>query len=425
MAQETTTTLDGMFKKRYGDKLEDLVPDHADFAEAIKFEKRPALGDRFEFPVRVQRAQGFTFSTGGTAYALNDAKPGLTLPASVQATSYTMREQVAYDAAARGVNDETSFGDVFDEIVRDMVNTMGFHRELAILYGQTSIGTSNTAGAASSPQTFNLTTASSAIGLWLQLVGADLDAYDTTLTTQRNTNAAIVLASASLDTDGQTVVLSLTGNTADLDAIIVGDKFVPRGWISSGVFAGVDKVATTTGSLCGIAATTYPLWRANESTFSSGQATMLRFLRSISVGIQRGGRKGKRWKAMVSYPSWNDLNNNLAALRRYAESVKGSVDAGTMGVITFYGPGIQVDIVASALVKNGEAFVAEWDSCFKRVGATDITFTLPGSSPSNPRFFRELESNAGFEIRGYWQQAIIPMRPASLVKCTNIVNSAG
>lgn len=424
MAAETVSTLDGMFKRRYGDKLEDLVPDHADFAQAIPFERRPALGDRFEYPARVQRAQGFTFNTGGTAYALNEAIPGVTLPASVQATSYTMREQVAYDAAARGVNDETSFGDVFDEIVRDMVNTMGFHRELAILYGGSSIGTSNTAGAASSPQDFNLTTASSAIGLWLQLVGGSLDAYDPTLTTIRNTNAAIVLTKAVLGADGQTVTLTLTGNTADLDAILVNDLFVPRGWISGGVFSGVDKVATNTGSLFGISAATYPLWQANTVGFGSAQMTMVKLLRAVSVAVQRGGRKGKRWKAMVSYPSWNDLNNNLAALRRYAESVKGSVDAGTMGVITFYGPGIQIDIVASALVKNGECFVCEWESCFKRLGATDITFTLPGSSPDNPRFFRELENAAGFEVRGYWQQCIIPMRPASLVKGTGIVNSA-
>ena len=69
MAEETTTTLDGFFKTRYLDKMEDLVPDHADFAQAIPF-SGPRLGKEIKFPVRVKRAQGFTVSSGGTAYDL-------------------------------------------------------------------------------------------------------------------------------------------------------------------------------------------------------------------------------------------------------------------------------------------------------------------------------------------------------------------
>lgn len=423
MAEETTSTLAGFFKTRYLDKMEDLVPDHSDFAEAIPF-GGPRLGKEIKFPVRVKRAQGFTVSSGGTAYSLNDAVPGQTLDAVGTTSSYTMREEIAYDVAAAATSNEEAFGDAFDQVVADMVNTMGFHRELAIVYGASSIGATSTAGAASSPQTFTLTTASSAIGLWLQLVGAPLDAYDPTLTTQRNTNAQIVLTNAELDTDGQTVVITVTGNTTDLDAILVSDVFVPRGWVGN-TFSGVDKIITNTGTLFGISASTYPLWKGNVIDCSGGQLTMLRSLRGISQAVQRGGRKGRTWKLMCSYPTWNDSNNNLSALRRFASSTKGSIDTGTEGVITYYGPGIRIDMMASALVKNGEAFAGEWDRALKRLGASDITFMLPGSTPENAKFFREMENKAGYEIRGYWQQLVMPLRPASLVKFTGITNSAG
>jgi hypothetical protein len=421
MAEETLTTLDGQFKRRFGDKLEDLVPDFADFATEIPFSKRPKLGDDFRFPVRVKRAQGFTFSSGGTAFTLNDAVPGKTVPAFVTATSYVMREEVAYDVAASATNNDDAFGDAFDEIVRDMLNSMGFHRELFIVYGQSDIGRTAGAGSSAASVTYALTTASSAIGLWLQLDGAAVDVYDPTLTTLRNSTGALVVSAPTLGSDGQTVSITLTGAAADNNAVQAGDAIVPRGWVA-GSSAGVDKIVTNTGALFGINATTYPLWRANTLSASSAEAPMLLLTRGAAQQVQRSGRKGKRIKAFTSFPTWNDLNNNHAALRRFASSTKSGLDLGAMESITYYGPGVAIDISPSALVKNSEIFMGEWDSVL-RVGATDLTFTLPGSAPENPKFFKEMENKAGFELRGYWRQALIPKRPASLTKFSGIVNS--
>jgi hypothetical protein len=422
MTEETTTTLDGMFKRRFGDKLEDLVPDFADFAQVIPFAKRPKLGDDFRFPVRVKRAQGFTFSAGGSAFTLNAAVPGKSLPAYVSATSYVMREEVAYDVAASATSNDDAFGDAFDEIVRDMLNSMGFHRELFILYGQSSLGLTAEAGTSSASHTYTLSTASSAIGMWLQLDGASVDVYDPTLTTKRNSTGALVVSVPTLDTDGQTVIITLTGAAADNAAVQSGDAIVLYGWTSSSVSAGIDKIVTNTGSLFGINAADYPLWKGNTLSASSAEATMLLLTRAASIQVQRSGRKGKRLKAFCSFPTWNDLNNNAAALRRFANSTKAGLDIGSMDSITYYGPGVGIDITPSALVKNGELFMGEWDSVL-RIGATDLSFTLPGSSPENPKFFKEMEDKAGFEMRGYWRQALIPKRPAALTKVSGIVNS--
>lgn len=420
MSDETTSTLNGFFKTRWADKAEDLVPDFNDFASAMPFKSRPKLGKDFQFPARVKRAQGFTFASGGDLFDLNDAVAGLMQNATATQTTYVMRERISYDAAAQATSSEDAFGDAFDEIVRDMLNSMGFHRELFLLYGQKGIGNTAEAGSSATSHTYTLSTASSAIGLWLQFDGAPADVYSSNLVTKRNTNSLTVSA-PTLGSDGQTVTITLTGDAADNNAVQSGDAIVPKGWIGgSGI--GIKKIAENTGSLYGISASDYPLWQANTLSAGSAEATMLLLTRAAAIQVQRSGRKGKKLKAYCSFATWNDLNNNHAALRRFAQSTKGGLDLGAMESITYYGPGVGIDIMPSALVWNSEVYMAEWDS-IHRMGTSDITFTLPGSSPDSPKFFHEIAGKAGYEIRGYWRQFIVPKRPACLTQITGIVNS--
>lgn len=421
MADETTTTLDGLAKRRFADQLEDLVPDHNDYAEKVPFKSRPKLGSELYWPARVKRAQGFTFASGGDVFDLNAAVPGKMVPATATQTSYVMRERVAYDLAAQATSSEDAFGDAFDEIFKDMTNSMGFHRDLFIKFGQKPLAYTAEAGSSSTSYTYTMSTASSAIGMWLQLDGAPLDVYDPTLTTKRNSTGDLVVSAPTLDTDNQTVILTLTGAAADNAAVAVGDAFVLKGW-KAGSGIGYDKIVNNAGSLYGVDAAVYPLWAGTTVSAGGAQATMLMLTRAASVQVQRSGRKGKILKALCSYPTWNDLNNNHAALRRFAQSTKAGIDLGTMDKITYYGPGVGIEISPSAIQWNSVIDLAEWDS-LDRLGASDLTFTLPGSSPDNPKFFHEIPDKAGYEIRGYWRQLIRPKRPASLTQINTIVNS--
>lgn len=421
MAAETITTLDGFFKIRYADKLEDLVPDFNDFAGVIPFKSRPKLGKQINFPARVKRAQGFTFAAGGDDFTINAAVPGKTVEAVASQYSYVMRDRISYDVAAAATSSEDAFGDAVDEIVRDMTNSMAFHRELSIFYGQKAIGLTAEAGASATSHTYTMSKASSAIGLMLQLDGASFDVYDPTLVTKRNATGALVMSAPTLDADNQTVIVTLTGAAADNLAVQVGDAFVPRGWVG-GSMIGIKKIAENAGSLYGIDAAAYPLWKANTFNVGSVEATMLAITRAAGVQVQRSGRKGKVLKAFCSFPTFNDLSNNLAALRRFGDSMKTKVELGTMGKICFYGPGVAIEIEPSALIWNSELYMAEWDS-FERIGATDLTFTLPGSSPESPKFFENVADAAAYEIRGYWRQLVRPKRPACLTQLTGILNS--
>lgn len=423
MAAETTTTLDGMFKIRYIDeKPEDLVPDFADFATAIPFTGKPKLGKEVRFPVRVKRAQGFTFATGGDDFTINTALPGKTLEATATQTSYIWRDRVAYDAAAGATDSQDGFGDVFDEIVRDGLNTMSFHRELWMLYGLKEIGITAEAGSNNTSHTYTLTVGSSAIGMWLQLDGAKVDVYATNLSTKRNTNA-LTVSVPTLDTDGQTVIITLTGDAADNNAVALGDYIVPYQWISGSSGNGLTKIETNTGSLYGIDGATYPLWLSNVMSAGNAEATFRALTNLAAIQVQRSGRKGKILKAFCSYPTWNDLNNNTVALRRFAESMKGTVELGTMNSIKYFGPGVGIDISPSALVWNSRLHMGEYDT-IRRIGATDITWALPGNSPNQDKFFMEVADAAAYEIRGYWRQCMAPKRPACLSLLTDITNQS-
>jgi hypothetical protein len=57
-----------------------------------------------------------------------------------------------------------------------------------------------------------------------------------------------------------------------------------------------------------------------------------------------------------------------------------------------------------------------------RVGSTDLTFTLPGSP--NEFFYRELDSQAGAEIRIYTDQAVVCESPYHVVEFTGVQNTA-
>lgn len=418
-APETVTTLNGMFKVRYADSGVDLVPEHSDFARLIKFESRTILGDSFQFPVRVRRAAGATYAAGGDAFDLNDAIAGKTVNVTVTPQSYVLRDQIAYDAAASAASSEAAFGDVVDEVVKDMQNAGSLHRDISILYGQSDLGTFANAGGANATESYSLTVATSAPGMILQLEGSAMDVYDSTLSTKRNSTGALTLGSISIGADDQ-VSFTLTGATADNDAVQAGDVLVPKGFVA-GSMVGIDKICKNTGTLFGVNGATYGLWLANTYNVGGAALTMLDVTRAAATQVMRSGRKGKKLTLLVSYATWNNLNNNAVALRRFAESTKSKIDLGTENLISYHGPGVTIDVVPCGIIKNGEAFMGEWESV-KRVGASDLTFNLPGSSPDSPKFFHQLEGKAAYELRMYWRQAIVPMRPACLTKFTGIVN---
>lgn len=423
------STRDGIFKEVFGDKLEETVPDWSIMLQDFKFNQRAKLGETYLFPVRFRRGHGVTFESGSdslTAFSLNAVKSGQTKQASVSGSTLVGRESFAYKTvAAATANGKQAFVDAFKDGVEDLYNTAAFYLEAFQRYGQTSFGAFAADGTNNATQDIALTAASSAPGLWAQMEGAYVDIYsDTTFGTKRNASNTVEVTGIDFDPSTGQVTLSLSGNASELDAVVAGDVVVPRGFYSSGhkTLAGLDKILTNTGSLFGIDASTYPAWAGSTYSVGSAAATFAKIIRACVAIAVRCPPMSEALVAYVSPMTWADLNNNAAALRRYTESQKGSVDLGT-GKITYYSmAGQRIEIKADPMMKGGEAMIL-FPSLVERGGVTEPTFKLQGETGQNPRFLLELSGSAGFEIRIMWDQFTIMRKPRGGVKLTNIVNN--
>lgn len=417
----TTANLDGWFKRRYGEK-QNLVPGWALLAQDAKFSNADRIGDSFNFPVKVRRGGGMTWNGGanvGTMFTLNAASAGVRKNATIAGTEFVHRDAISYGAASRAIEKgEAAFGDAVDEVVLDMMEVGAFAQEMALLYGGKDIGAvlSNPSGAGTGTQTFVITLASWPVGIWAQMEGQYIDAYDPTLVTKRNATGDVTVAAVDIATR----TLTLTGAAADLDAIANSDVLVPRG-ANGNWFSGVDAIVTNAGTLFGISAATYNLWKGNSVSAGSAALTFATLQKAVSLAVGRGLSED-----VVAYCSpftWSDLNDQQAALTRYVQSTKGGLEYGTKS-IKYYGVhGGVIEMKPHPMVKAGEAFVGP-TSRLKRIGSTEFTFQLPNSPSGNDRFFRELENQAGFELRGYWDQALIITQPAKWTKITGIVNDS-
>ncbi len=418
--------LNGYVKTVYADDGQYPLPEYAVVQQKIPFRQMDKLGKSYNFPVKVRRGQGYTFNGGvnaGTAFTLNAARSGRFEEATATGTEFVHRDVLSYGAASRAAQKgRPAFGDAVDELVLDMTEASAFMLELMLIYGGTSIGgvQSNPSGAGTGTQVFKITAASWAPGVWGQLEGAPLDAYDPTLTTKRNANAPIVVS--AVDADQLTRQITVTGNISDLDAIADGDVFVPLGAVGNWS-DGLVRCLSNTGTLFGINAATYTAWKGNTYGFG-GQATMAKFQNMVTQAVSRGLMEDI--DVLISPFPWTDLNNDHAALRRFAQSTKAGIDLGTNS-IEYYGVnGGVIRLIPHPMVKLGDAIAVPFNR-FRRVGSTDLTFRLNNGGfegdQGSDSFFKPLENQAGFEMRCYWDQCLMPLQPSKGVYGSGITST--
>lgn len=413
-------SLEGYFKTRYADKMENLVPSFAKMAIDIPFNTEKKLGKDYRFPVRVRRGQGVTFNGGaeyGTAFAINAAKSGVTKEAAVSGTEFVHRDAIAYGVLKGATSSMEAFGNAFDEVVGDMTTTAAFYREMAILYGGTNVGaiTGTPSQPTSTTATCVISAASWAAGLWSQMEGAYVDVYNAAMSTKRNANADLEVTGVDVDT--RTVYLS--GDATDIDALADTDVCVPKG-AESNWFNGIDKILTNTSSLFGIDAATYRAWKGTTYSASNAALTFAKVTGAANRIIAKSGM-GDLTCYMSTF-SWTDLNQDSVTLRRFVESTKGGIELGT-DKIEYLGANGRITLKPHSMIKAGEAMMIN-PKQFRRIGTTDTTFNLPEAEGSQPNFLQQLPNNAGVELRCFWDQGLICMRPAGQVKITGITNTA-
>lgn len=402
--ENTVTSLNGLFKEVYADKLENLIPEGTKFMQKVPFSQRKKeLGSLYHQPVVLGLEHGITYA-GPTddAFALVDAVNGVIKDATVQGSQMMLRSRLGIAAASRAAGGEPkAFENATKFLVRNMLRSMARRLEVGMFYGGMGIG----AVGAVAGLVLTIATAEWAPGIWAGSEQMKIDIYDATSVTLRGTAQV-----ASVDMDARTVTV-----VAMPVGVIPTDVIYFEG--ANGKEAvGIHKILTNTGLLFGINAAQYNLWRGNQLAIGGNPLSFAR----VQDGIARAVEKGldSDVTVFVNPRTWSDLLTEQTALRQYDSSYKVGVSENGSQEITFYGQNGKVEIVPSIFVKEGYSYVLCLEEML-RIGSTDITFKRPDQGET---FFRELENSAGYELRAYSDQALFSYAPGKCTLISGIVN---
>ncbi len=375
-------------------------------------------GDVFAQPVILTREHGYTLAAaggGGGAFTLNAQVAAQLKEAQVQGAEFVLRTVSAYSFLAKAMNGGSrSYGRAITLVVKNMVETAHWVREFELLYGSGTTGLSNIGAILSNDGAATpalvLTVASWAPGIWAGAENMYVDCYDDDYNPKRNIANTMKVTGVDIDTR----TLTITGTESETDTIVADDVLHVRGGYQNEM-AGVNAIVTNTGTLNGISAATYSMWKGSSYSVGSAALTFVEVLKGLNKAIARGLMS--KVNLYVSVFTWSDLMNDLAALRRFTES-SGKLEQGANELV-FQGASGAIVIKPHTMVKAGEAFALCMDH-WERVGPTDLTFKLPGTAEN---FAKEAADAAGVELRCYWSQAPFCTHPAKQVKYTSITNS--
>jgi len=338
----TLENLNGLYKKVYDGKLENLIPDGVKLLNAIKFvrkEKRPGADYNQSVILGMEHGVSFAEPDEG-AFALNPPISGVIKQASIR-------------------------------------------------------------GSVSS-NTITIAAGSWAPGIWGGAENMRLEIYDSAGNLRGDCKVAAV------DFDNKTVTVdAMPAGVAATDSIY---EYGSKGK----EMAGLHKIITNTGSLFGISASQYSLWKGNSHSAASTQLTF----KKLAVGLSKPVAKGLQSDVTVyvNPSSWADLMTEQAGSRRFDVSYKSASAQAGHEALEFFSQNGKMTIVSSIFVKEGHAFAINHDQ-FLRVGSTDLTFKNP---LSNEDFFHLLENNAGVGIRCYTNQALFCTKIGHQLIFTNI-----
>ena len=406
----SAASLNGLFKEVYEDNLKRLIPDGKKVLSRVKFvskDKQP--GNAYHQPVVLAMEHGVTFAddTEG-AFALNPPVAGQIKDAVVKGFQLVLRSAMPYAQASRSMGPgERAFEEATKYLVGSMLDSIQKKLEIECIYGGKEYGLANAVAAG---LVITITSAEFAPGIWSGAVGMPIDIYNSAGTVQRGGASATI---ASVDLNNKTITLS-AGDAAVAAAVVATDRILHKGALGK-EFSGIHTILANTGTLFGISASQYDLWKG--SSFAPSSTSVLSFA-ILQQAISKGVEKGLDTDVMVLVnPSqWDDLLTEQAALRMYDSSYSKETAENGSKTIKFHSQNGMVEVVPSIYVKEGYSYVLCLED-WVRVGSTDVTFKRPGQEGN---FFRELEDHAGYELRCYTDQAIFCARPGRSVLISNL-----
>lgn len=388
----TIDGLNGLYKKVYDGKLENLIPDGVKLLNAVKFvrkEKRPGADYNQSVILGMEHGVSFAEPDEG-AFALNPPIAGVIKQASIKGYQMVLRSAMAFDTMfAADSAGERAFEEATKYIFQAMMDSMSKKLEIRLFYGQSGLA----AVSSTSGNSIVIASKEWAPGIWGGAENMRLEIY----------SAAGVLRGdckvASVDFDNKSIsVDALPSGVVATDVIF---EYGSKGK----EMAGLHTIITNTGSIFGISASQYSLWKGNSHSCQESSADKQITFKKLAQGLAKPVAKGLQSDVTVyvNPSSWADLMTEQAGSRRFDVSYKaGGTAQNGSEALEFFSQNGKMTIVSSIFVKEGFAYAINHEQ-FLRVGSTDLTFKNP---LSNEDFFHLLENNAGVGIRCYTNQAL-------------------
>lgn len=378
------STLNGLFKERYSDKVTKLVPDHVKLFNAIKFDTSKKVGKSYNEPVVLSLESGFTYAgESGSLFDLNDVKEFKMEEAVIKARELVLRSAISIGALSRSKDNSQSIEKAMDLMVGNMLKSMYHRLEVQMFYGQTGIASVKTDITGGAPtEAVAIKDAEWAAGIWNGTTGAEVEVFASDLSAKKG---SYTISGYSLK--DKTVTLKKASGNLGAAEIEADDVIFFKGAAVEGVspvkneFIGIHGIAEERVSLFGVANANEPLFQGSivdVGTDATSNAAVLS-LAKIEEGIEAMVEKGLMEEEVTCYVNpkqWNDLLTEQDAKRVSDSSYNPNKEISGARELQFYGQNGIIKIVASTFVKEGFAYlICEKD--FKRIGSQEVTFKRP------------------------------------------------
>lgn len=351
---------------------------------------------------------GFTYGgSNGDAFLLNAAIASPSRDATVKGYELVLVSAISVGAASRSVSSKGAFEQETKRLVQNMLKSTQIRMEIQLMYGQSGIARiKSTAG-----NVISVCDAEWAAGIWSGAKGAALEIRSSTGTLRGNCNVVKVsLKDKTIEVD-----LLPVGVSGDIDPEAAASDVIYFKGSYQKEFAGLHKIITNEGTIFGIDASEYDLFKGNQvlvGTNAHSGAAFISFDKveeSIALAMEKGLTE-EDVVCLVNPKHWNKLMTEQAAKRQYDSSYSSEKMENGAKTLVFYGQNGKIEVHASLFVKEGFAYVFP-PSELERIGSSDITFERPGMPG---KFFREMEAANGYELRSYTDQALFTSSPGKM-----------
>lgn len=390
MAANTPTTLASRLKEQFNGEISQLVPGAAELVK-LKFRRDVELGKSAVFDVQLSDELGFTVGQG--EMTLNGNINQSAARATVDAYSLVLQSNVSYDLISRASSEKKAFAKFVDSKFIPMAESFQRRQEILHCWGRDSLGqvSSNSSGV------LTITEGSFCPTLWLGLKGAVIEAWTAkTGGSQHNGDLTI----SAVDVANRTVTVTGTSSS-----VTTNDYLFFKGTQDAGHY-GLMAIAKNTGTLFGISAATYELFKGNSYDVGTSALTLGKLLQAAALAANKGCKE--KLKALVPVSAFQSLVADEAALRMYTAYSRKLENGGE--AISFYGASGEIEVIPYHFMKAGEflIFPERWTYI---LGSTEMVTQL---AKDGDMIF-DLEATSSKQVRLFSDVQIFCERPGYLV----------